>query len=593
MSVALVVTFATFAAVAGAAGAWSVRLSAAPAPVVIARALLGLAVVFHLTWVAFWVHPTVGRIVALLLVSLALASLGHLRAWRSWRQWAPLTALVGSLALLHHGFAFLWGGVQHTFSMVAIRYECGPPPAGGGCGPMPSDNVLPALFADRLWNNQGTALLLGDWNGSDRPPLQSGAILLGRSVAGVFGVPDTATGLAVPNTLWSFAASSLSQFLVLLAVVALVRALGLSQRAAVLTAAFVALVPLSLFNLLFTWPKMLSAAYGVAAVAVLVAAVRGRSRPLVPLVTAAALATFSMLAHGGGAFALPLYGGLALALLLVQPADRRSQLRDRVVPLVAAVGAVALLTAPWSAYTTWADPGHGRLVKWHLAGLTAADDRPFLTVLRESYAGLSVREVVDARLANLRSLIDPALGTYLDRDAPGWVLAWRLRDFFSPLPALGLGWVLATAFLAFSLLRARRTVRDGPIGPWWAATWVMWLSVASAVCWVGAMFGAGSTVVHTGSYIWLVILAAVPFAFLADTVRWGAVAGVVVIVAQAAYTGSVYWSMAAHSAAAGPIPVPPQVMSTPMLGLMILGLLGVVACVGFEWRSRPTSTVSP
>jgi hypothetical protein len=561
--------------------------------VVIARALLGLALAFHLTWAAFWLHPTVGRIVALLLVGLALASLVLLRAWRSWGQWAPLTTLVGSLVVMHHGFTFLWGGLQHTYSMVAIRYVCGPPPAGGGCGPMPSDNAIPALFADRLWNNQGTTFLLGDWHGSDRPPLQAGAILLGRSVAGLFGVPDNAVGLAVPNTMWSFAASTLPQFLMVLAVVALVRALGKSQRAAVLTAVFVAVLPLSLFNLLFTWPKMLSAAYGVAAVALLVAAVRGRSRPLVPLVTAAALAAFSMLAHGGGAFALPLYAGLALALLLVQPADRRSPLRDGVVPLVAAVGAVALLMAPWAAYTTWADPGHGRLVKWHLAGLTAADDRPFLTVLREAYAGLSVREVVDARLANLRSLTDPALRSYLDRDAPGWMLAWRLRDFFSPLPALGLGWVLATGHLALSLLRARRTVRDGPTGPWWTATWVMWLSVASVALWVGAMFGVGTTVVHTGSFIWLVILAAVPFAFLADTVRWGAVAGVVVIVAQAAYTGSVYWSMAAHSAAAGPTPVAPQVMSTSMAGTAVVGLVGVAACVALTWRERPSASVAP
>lgn len=559
---------------------------------VISYALLGLGVAFHLTWMAFWFQPTAGRIVALLLVGLAVASLVHLRVWRQWRHWAPPTALVGFLAVLHHGFAFLWGGAEHTYSWIAIRYVCGPPPAEGGCGSMPSDNVIPALFADRLWSNQGTSLILGDWNGSDRPPLQSGAILLVRSTAGLLGVPDTAVGLAVPNTYWTFAASSLCQFLVLLAVVALVRALGLSNRATFLTAVFVSVIPLGMFNLIYTWPKMLSAAYGLAAAAVLVVAIRRRSRPAVPLATAAALATLATLAHGGSAFALPLFGGLALVLLVTQPAGQRSLLRGWVGPGLGAVGLVTLLMAPWLAYGTWTDPSHGRLLKWHLAGFTTVDDRSFLTVLRESYGALSLREVVDARVSNLRTLVDPQASTYLARDAPDWLTHWRLRDFFRPIATLCLGAILAFGVLVLTVVRLPLLRREGLTSPSSSAALLVWLSLASIVLWTVAMFGVGTAVVHQGSYIWLLVLAGVPFALLTDRGRWGSVIAVCVLLAQTAYTASVYWSMAAH-VSSGPIPPPPQVMAPAGLGAIAIGALGVIACVVLAWRQHPSAEVAP
>jgi hypothetical protein len=557
---------------------------------VISYALLGLGVVFHFTWMAFWLQPTVGRIVALLIVALALASLVHLRVWRQWRHWAPLTALVGFLAVLHHGFAFLWGGAQHTFSWIAIRYLCGPPPAEGGCGAMPSDNVIPALFADRLWNDQGTSLILGDWNGSDRPPLQSGAILLVRSTAGLLGVPDTAVGLAVPNTYWTFAASSLSQFLVLLAVVALVRALGLSNRAAFLTAVFVSVIPIGVFNLIYTWPKMLSAAYGLASVAVLVVAIRQRSRPAVPLAAAATLAVLATLAHGGGAFALPLFGGLALVLLVTQPAGQCSLLRGWVGPGLGALGTVALVTAPWLAYGTWADPSHGRLVKWHLAGFTSVDDRSFLTVLRESYGALSLREVVDARVTNLRSLLDPQASTYFAHDAPDWLIHWRLRDFFRPIATLGLGAILAFGHVLLTVVRLPQLRREGLTSASSSAALILWLSIASIVLWTVEMFGVGTAVVHQGSYIWLLVLAGVPFAFLGDRGRWGSLVAVCLLLAQTAYTATVYWSMAAQ-VAVGPTAPPPQVMATAALAAIAVGALGVIACVALAWRERPAAEV--
>jgi hypothetical protein len=307
---------------------------------------------------------------------------------------------------------------------------------------------------------------------------------------------------------------------------------------------------------------------------------------VVPLVTAASLATLSTLAHGGGGFALPIFGGLALALLLTQPPDRRPLVRSWLLPAVAAVGAVVLLTAPWSAYGTWADPNHDRLLKLHLAGYAEVDDRPILAVLREAYGALSLREIVDVRMANLRNIVDPQLSTYMAHDTPDWLLPWRLRDFSRPIAAMCLGSALAACFAVLTVVRMPRTRRDGPTGRWWPATWLVWLCLLSIVGWAAAIFSLGGTVVHTGSFTWLLILAAVPFGFLSDKSRWGVMAAVLVLLAQAAYSSYVYWSMAAHVALPLPTPPPPQVMADSMPRAIALGTLGVIASVVVEWRRR-------
>jgi hypothetical protein len=258
---------------------------------VISYALLGLGVVFHLTWMAFWLQPTAGRIVALLLVGLAVASLLHLRLRRQWRHWAPRQP---------------WSDSWRSCTTAS--------PSSGACRAHLLLDRHPLRLRPATCRRRLRVHAVGQ-----RHPRS-----LRRS--------SLAVGLAVPNTHWTFAASSLSQFLVLLAVVALVRALGLSNRATFLTAVFVSVIPLGMFNLIYTWPKMLSAACGLAAAAVLVVAMRQRSRPAVPLATAATLAALATLAHGGSAVALPLFGGLALVLLATQPAGQRSLLRGWVGP---------------------------------------------------------------------------------------------------------------------------------------------------------------------------------------------------------------------------------------------------------------------
>ncbi|WP_225852883.1 hypothetical protein, partial [Haemophilus parainfluenzae] len=52
-------------------------------------------------------------------------------------------------------------------------------------GSLPPDNILPYLFAERLYHGIDPRPLLGEWQSSDRPPLQAGLLLLQALLTGL------------------------------------------------------------------------------------------------------------------------------------------------------------------------------------------------------------------------------------------------------------------------------------------------------------------------------------------------------------------------------------------------------------------------
>ena len=60
---------------------------------------------------------------------------------------------------------------------------------------MPGDNQIPGLFADRLWSGQSRGQVMADWLSSDRPPLQTGWLLLTKPILTQIGFDsDTSSG---------------------------------------------------------------------------------------------------------------------------------------------------------------------------------------------------------------------------------------------------------------------------------------------------------------------------------------------------------------------------------------------------------------
>ena len=441
--------------------------------------VLGCALTAHLVWISYWVARPLGVCVSIALVCTALVVVLRSRVWRSWRSWSPFVVGAAGVAVATIGLGFLYGGARNPFVTIAARHGGGPP-----------DNVLPHLFADRIWNDASTTGPLADWNGSDRPPLQSGFLLLVRPHELFTGAPG-ADGAFDPELLiFALAAGLVAQLVWMPAVWSLLRALDFSERSTTMAIIFCAFTPVVFRNTFYTWPKLLSAGLAVCAIALLVDLTRNPRKPWVPVTAASMLGTLAFLAHGSAAFAAPLLLGMALVALLAVAAG------PAVRAALLAAGAAVALYLPWHLYGLIADPSTGRLLKWHLAGVVQPNDEGVLETMVESYRSTSPELLWDARLSNLAVIFDVDLSGRLD-SGPGWLGRVWAQDFFSTSFALGIGSLLTVALLVTSLwsLLARRRSGDSaaprPRRDTQAAL-VVWLSLVSIVLWALLMFVPGT-----------------------------------------------------------------------------------------------------
>jgi hypothetical protein len=523
LTVALIVGFLAISLVFGAGTVlcrpwWLARPATAPA-----YGLLAVAVVGHIAWVAVWVHQAAGFGYAVLVLLGSAAVLVRARVWGSWRSWLPSLALCAGVGAACVGYNFLWGGGDDPFFTASNRYI-----------PMPPDNFLQQIFADRLWKDESTTLMMGDWNGSDRPPLMSGLLLLARPLGLLLGtVGDDAARTQPAYLQLDFAMSVLSQLLWVPAVQCLLRVLRFSPRVTATSVLFCAVTPVVFTNTTYTWPKLLAAALALGAVALLADSVLDPAPARrAPFVVAVLLTVLAFLAHGGIAFSVPMF--LVLGVWCLRRMPRPHRLRS----VLLGGGAAVLAYVPWQLYGRLADPTTNRLLKWHLGGVIPPTDESFSHVLVDSYSTTPFSELVHNRWTNLQVVFGPELSARWSTD-PGWVGRVRVVDFYGTGLALGLGSFLVVGFLAY--VGARRLPRRAARRPLAAAERLAALLVLTCLLclllWALVMFLPTAAVVHQGSYAWLLILLAVPFAAIVSRVPGIGIAaiGLSVLYAQLAY----------------------------------------------------------
>jgi hypothetical protein len=369
------------------------------------------------------------------------------------------------------------------------------------------DNVIPLLFADRLYTGNDPRGFLGnEWQSSDRPPLQ----------AGIFLVQYPFWSFVTGRRAWSFVFGCVLQCLWVPAVWEFWQSAGLTRRRAGVALLFVVLTGFALVNSVFSWPKMLAGALTLNAIS-LALLPRETSLPY-PLARAALwglAAALGFLAHGGVAFTLLAFGAFLLWPRYF-PGLRR---------LAIAASVFLLTVVPWSLYQSLYDPPGNKLLQEHLAGVTDPQrmSRPVWANLRDSYGSLSLKEIVANKWANVQVLFrasEHPSGDHfpwppLGQPKPWPVDATSLRRceflcFFWAPALLNFGW------LAAAVLAARRAaVLDQTLG--FTAPAIALLSV---VIWVLLMFGPGTTVTHQGSYATLLLLLASLAAWLTALPRW-------------------------------------------------------------------------
>jgi hypothetical protein len=444
---------------------------------------LGLAVsglVAILAFWAFYASPLLGRTFGYLIafgsLALVVACLGSGRVDKGLlRELATPLGLwaLGSAFIVYLGF--LHGGTGEPLAMASTRFS----------SQLPSDNVMPSWFADWFFHNghHGTPPLFpGDWLFSDRPPLQVGYLLAERGFGwDSTGLRGQMIGIVVQQ-LW------------ILGLWALLLGAGIGRRARGLTMAAVLVSDLVILHSFYVWPKLLPAAFLLAAGAVLLAPGWDELRrdwrggALV-----GGLISLALLAHGASVFGLvPL---VVFALVTGLP-DRRW--------LAAAVAIAAVLLLPWAAYQHYAEPPGNRLVKWMLAGVEPIDGRGTLETIGDSYREAGVSGTLEDKWRNVETMTGGTPGwervkSSFDRlgegDWSGANVELRQLFFFSLFPSLGL---LLLAPVAMVVAR----LRGHPGGPEWRLSLLCWATVlAGCVAWGLLMFGGpeSNASIHVGS----------------------------------------------------------------------------------------------
>lgn len=482
-----------------------------------AFAVIGVALVCWLQFLATWAWPNLGPWVAIALGAAFLVAFGGFRLWRSMQPYLGMLLVASGLLAAYIGLTFLWvTGPVDGFSLAALRFSFHDEP-------YPIDNMIPTLMSNALHAGANTHDLVLSWNGSDRPPLQSGGILLAQELAG---------GTTTDWWSISMAMGMVLQLLWVPALWGLLRLSEVSPRVAALTTVFAGATATMLINTTYTWPKLLSAALTLAAIQLLLAVVRGRIGIVVALPAAALSVTLAALSHGAVLFSIP-----AIAILAIMAMRRGGRW---LTASAISAGVVAVTYLPWIIYQRVVDPPGDRLLKWHLAGETGITDRSVVEEVLHAYGSISFGEWLDARLANLATIFSPALFTGFRGTDEAAIGARRFHEYYETSAALGVGaFVLVGVLVACLVLAARRR----PI-PDRDLVFLVLLMLPCMAFWWLVMFQTGGTVVHQGSHVWIVLLIALPFAWACARQRW---IGVPLVVLQAALTAWFYIPFFGHA----------------------------------------------
>ncbi|HTU00443.1 MAG TPA: hypothetical protein VMG58_01455, partial [Candidatus Sulfotelmatobacter sp.] len=349
---------------------------------------------------------------------------------------------------------------------------------------LPNDNTIPHKVAADLFQGLTLHWPKTGWLSSDRPPLQSGWMLLSWPFTAALGLDDqTAGGTAALwlQLLWVFAAYGL------------LRALGLGRERACAWIAVLSLCGFFIVNSVYTWPKLSAGALGCGAYGLWVAPKR-EAAGHVGIALGGALAGLAWLSHAGVAFSF-----IALVPWLAW------RLRGKWGAWGAALLLFLAFALPWTAYQKYYDPPGNRLIKWHLAGQIDIDPRGTWQTLREGYSSSSWEQLICVRVGNLELQGSGDWAGWHDFSA-AHAQNRRTLEFFFLLHTVT-WWLLGIVALPIALVRWRGRVE------WRAHLSLALWSLATLVVWCLMLFLPRSALVHQGTY-------KLPLAFFALLSAW-------------------------------------------------------------------------
>lgn len=489
---------------------------------------------------AWFVGPGLGLAVsAAILAASTVAMIAWGRdSWPSLSHLAWPLALAVFMAWIFLGLAYSQGGLggqpDAATQTVAVRFWLAP------------DNKIPLIVANLLAAHRPLGgYLFGGWQVSDRPPLQTGMAMLEFSL---FGNRDVGYQIMMTGL----------QMLWVPALWVLLHVLGFGRRRILIVVIATGLTGAVFVNSVYVWPKMLSGALMLAALAIVVSR-DPNDQWRGALIVAGVAGCLAFLSHGSAAFTI-----IGIVVPTVALVRRRHIWSEAALALVA----VVMLYLPWAAFQRLVAPPGDRLLYWQLAGDggTSATSHPFFSVLFGHYMSAGVAGTVLNKLGNLEALFF----------RPDWVLYGTKSDWVHSVLGVARNVQLTDLVLAAGPLLAgagllctesgRAKVRSLS-----ATAWFLAVSVAA---WVLILFGShiSAATLWQGPYAVLLMT----FGLLALCVTY-----LPFRAASACIALSVAWFAAAwlpglgFSPSIGPMP-PGVIVQKSMVLVGLLGAVGVV-----------------
>lgn len=399
---------------------------------------------------------------------------------------------------------------------------------------LPGDNALPQFLAEKLWSGADARQVIDGWLSSDRPPLQTGLLLLQRPAAEALG--------ASPS-LYAQVAGMTFQSTWIAGIWVLCAAGRMRRTTMVIALAAGGMSGFFLLNTAFVWPKMLAGALGLIAVALMMVSSRdGWTRGRTAL--CATSACLALLAHTGAVFAL-VPAAMIFALGRSRPAIRDAAL---------AIAIAGTLFVPWMLYQRLYAPPGNRLVMLHIAGAEESSTQTFTEAISANYRRLGAAKALRVRWENAQLLV-PRLGASelasveSRRDAE-----WN--RVFGTLGLLNLGWLL----LLRRVVRRERAPEE--------IRRLYWVAGASFAFGIAVLFKPGLATAHVAAYTGIVTLVLLAANELATLPR----AAIIAIVAAQSAIFVVDWI----------ILTPPRLPASAIpVASMPLAATAIAAAIGF------------
>lgn len=330
---------------------------------------------------------------------------------------------------------------------------------------LPGDNVIPLDFARGLLNGTVPSPMHGDWLSSDRPPLQTGLFLAFRvpfsPIDASYQVFGTSLQMAVVPAAYLF-----------------LRAFNAPQKIALIGAALVFFAPVTTIHGTFVWPKLITCAFLLLAGAIHFSGIYADKKQSGFIgAVVGVLSAGAMLSHGAAAFTLLAFALTALISMRLGSSRYAG----------AAVLSLFVLYAPWIGYQHYIDPPGDRLLRWHFADATAAeDDRGLVEAIQDAYAGMDAEEILGRNIEKFQNTFRHAMEPVPEDtiDEMRGAMFFNIMTAAGLLSGIGLFAVLLSFWLGFGLIATA-----------FALNWIIWTI---------SIFNVAGVVVHQSS-LWMVI----------------------------------------------------------------------------------------